>query len=245
MAVPKREETKQEMDKEKNIDEIGEVVSPIVQKPTTFVPKTSLGRDVVEGRVKDISEIFASGRKILEPEIVDYLLPNLSMELILIGGSTGKGGGIRRIAVKRTSRMHKSGRRYRIAVLAVVGNMNGYLGVGYAKGSIQKHSEVIAKAVRNAKLNIFPVARGCGNWECTCGKEHSIPFATWGKSGSVRVKLMPAPRGIKLVVSDEIKKVLVLAGIKDVWCKSYGNTASRVNHVYAVVNALKKLSNVR
>ncbi|MEM5784361.1 MAG: 30S ribosomal protein S5 [Candidatus Aenigmatarchaeota archaeon] len=238
-----RELKKQEIEKEENINEAEEFVTEIKSvEAGKFIPKTSLGKDVVNGKITSIDQIFESGRKIIEPEIVDILIPNISVETILIGGSTGKGGGIRRTPIRRTTRMHKSGRRYRISIMVVVGNGNGYIGVGFAKGSAQKHKEIMEKAIRNAKLNIFPVLRGCGNWECRCGTNHSIPFAVSGKSGSVRINLFPAPKGVGLVASDEIKKIFRLAGIKDIWCKSRGKTATRINHIYATIDALKELN---
>ena len=50
-----------------------------------WIPKTELGRRVKSGEIKDISEILDSGSKILEPEIVDKLLPDLTVELIEVG----------------------------------------------------------------------------------------------------------------------------------------------------------------
>ena len=49
-------------------------------------PRTSLGQDVVNRTVTSIDDILKSGRRILEPEIVDRLVPDLKNELILIGG---------------------------------------------------------------------------------------------------------------------------------------------------------------
>jgi len=89
------------------------------------------------------------------------------------------------------------------------------------------------------------VRRGCGSWECGCGTAHSIPFTVTGKAGSVRVNLKPAPRGLGLAVSDEVKKMIRLAGITDVWCKSRGQTQSRVNLMKAVFDALYKLDTFR
>jgi small subunit ribosomal protein S5 len=126
--------------------------------------------------------------------------------------------------------------------MTVVGNRNGYVGLGFAGGPPRKHQEVIQKSVNRAKLNIIPVRRGCGSWECLCGTGHSIPFSVRGKSGSVEVVLYPAPRGIGLVVPDEIKKIMRFAGISDIWSKSRGQTATRVNHARAVFHALKNLS---
>ncbi|MEM5872282.1 MAG: 30S ribosomal protein S5 [Candidatus Aenigmatarchaeota archaeon] len=210
--------------------------------PEGWKPKTELGRKILAGEITDISKIFSEGKKISEPAIVDILLPNLEKEIILIGGTTGKGGGIKRTPFKRTARMHKSGRRYRISVMTAIGNKNGYIGVGLASGPPGKHQEVIEKSLNKAKLSLIPIRRGCGSWECLCGTNHSIPFAIEGKSGSVRIKFMPAPKGVGLVVSDEVKKIMRLAGISDIWCKSRGNTQMRINLIRATFNALKKLN---
>jgi small subunit ribosomal protein S5 len=207
--------------------------------------KTELGKKVIAGEITDISKIFSEGMKISEPFIVDALLPNLEKEIILIGGSTGKGGGIRRTPFKRTSRMHKSGRRYKISVMTVIGNKNGYVGVGFAGGPAGKNQEVMEKSLNKAKLSIVPIRRGCGSWECSCGSNHSIPFSVMGRSGSVKLKLLPAPKGVGLAVSDEVKKLLRLAGIHDIWSKSEGNTQMRTNLIMATFDALKKLNAVK
>ena len=70
-------------------------------------PKTELGIDVFEGRITSMDDIFKSGRKIKEPEIIDKLLPELHSDIIFIGGSPGKGGGSRSTPTKRTARMHQ------------------------------------------------------------------------------------------------------------------------------------------
>lgn len=212
-----------------------EAVTPLEK----WQPKTSLGKEVFEGKITDIEEIFKSGRKITEPEIVDKLLPNLKNEVILIGGRTGKGGGIQRIPVKITATMHKSGRRFTTNAFVVVGNEDGIVGVG--KGSSPETRDAISKAIQKAKLNLIKVKRGCGSFECSCEENHSIPFKVKGRSGSVRAILMPAPKGVGLVASDEAKKILRLAGIKDVWVKTFGNTSMRINLINAIFDALKKL----
>ncbi len=206
-------------------------------------PRTELGRKVLAGEIKDIKEILLSGKKILEPEIVDYLVPNLKVELIYIGGRSGKGGGIQRTPIRVTAKMHHSGRRYTMTAFAVVGNEDGIIGIG--KGRAKEGRLAIEKAIKNAKKNLILVPRGCGSWECGCGTEHSIPTKTTGKSGSVRVTLMPAPKGVGLVACDEAKKILRLAGIKDVWTKTLGDTGTRMNLIKAIYNALKNLHDYR
>lgn len=202
-------------------------------------PRTSLGQDVVNRTLTSIDDILKSGRRILEPEIVDKLVPDLKNELILIGGRTGKGGGIQRIPVRITAAMHKSGRRFTTSSFVVVGNEDGLVGIG--QGRAPETRNAIAKAMQKAKLNIIRIKRGCGSWECDCGTSHSVPFKISGKSGSVRVTLFPSPKGVGLVADDESKKILRLAGIKDVWVRTFGNTGMRINLISAHYDALKKL----
>ncbi len=249
MVKTARKETKQEATKDKNIAEAEKVIpqqvvteAPKVIAPEGWSPKTKLGKEVLQGKITDIDELFRKGVKISESEIVDILVPNLDNEIILIGGSTGKGGGIRRTPSKRTTRMHKSGRRYRLTVMVVVGNKNGYVGVGVGGGPPGKYRDVVKKALNKAKLNIIPVRRGCGSWECKCGGPHTIPFSVKHKNGSVTVEFLPAPKGIGLCVSNEVKKMMRLAGIKDLWCKTRGQTRTRMNLIRSAFYALKKLN---
>lgn len=208
-------------------------------------PKTQLGRDVMGGKYASIDELFESGVKISEPQIIDTLMKNLESDIILIGGSTGKGGGIRRTPSKRTSRMHKSGRRYNVSAMVIIGNLNGYVGLGFASGPVGKNKELMKKAMNKAKMNIIPIRRGCGSWECNCGTSHSFPFEISGKSGSVKIKFMPAPKGIGLCVGNEVKKIMRLAGVKDVWCKTRGQSQSRINLIKAVFDAFSRVNSYK
>lgn len=226
-------------EEEKKEEEKTEEEVAKVEEEEFWIPRTSLGKAVLEGKIKSIDEILESGEKILEPEIVDMLLPDLKIEYVMIGGRVGKGGGKQRIPIRITTKVTKSGRRFHYSAFAIVGNENGYVGIG--KGRSNEPRRAIEKAARNAKLNIIKVLRGCGSWECKCGTEHSIPCKTVGKSGSVKVELMPAPKGVGLVASDELKKFLKLAGIKDVWSKTFGNTGMYMNLIKACFNALKNL----
>jgi len=224
---------------------MGEIKKRVEEKEGEFFwkPKTELGMEVSEGEISSMDEIFNSGRKIKEPEIVDRLLPGLQNEVIFIGGSPGKGGGSRSTPTKRTARMHRSGRRYNILAVVAVGNMDGYLGIGKSEGL--EHTTAIEKALENAKLNIIPVKRGCGSWECACNEKHSIPFAVQGKSGSVRIELKPAPKGIGLCVNDEAKKLMKMAGIKDIWSKTFGDPRTRINYIFAIFTAFKEMNRMK
>jgi len=217
-------------DKPKNIDEI----------KNFWIPKTSLGRDVADGIIKSIEDVFKSGKIIKEPEIIDVLIPDLKEEIMFIGGTPGKGGGKKRTAIRATTRMHRAGRRRTVHSFVCVGNANGLIGYSYVKG--KDMASVLEKARKQAKLNIFPIRRGCGSWECRCKTNHSIPFNIGGRSGSILVKLFPAPKGLNLCTSNEIKKIMNLAGIKDIWMKSYGPTKTSINFILAVINAFENLN---
>lgn len=202
-------------------------------------PKTELGRKVKSGEIKSMEEVMSSGKKILEQEIVDTLVPNLESDFIYIGQSKGKFGGGKRSIWRQTQKKTKEGNKPKFSTMIVVGNKDGYVGLGMGKA--KETMPAREKALRQAKLNLIKIVRGCGSWE-GLPASNSIPFAVDGKCGSVKIKLMPAPNGIGLCVENECKKMLALAGIKDVYSKTFGQTKIKVNLLQACFGALKKLS---
>lgn len=208
-----------------------------------WIPVTELGRQVKSGNIKDIDEIINKGLQIRESEIVDTLLPDLEHDLLLIGQAKGKFGGGKRRAFRQTQKKTAEGNKPKFTTMVVCGNHDGIVGMG--TGSARETVPAREKAIGNSKRNIIKIKRGCGSWECGCGEPHTIPFEVDGKCGSVRIKLLPAPKGLGLCIHDECKKVFEFAGIKDIWSKTYGQTSSRINLLRACFNALKKLSLVK
>ncbi len=202
-----------------------------------WTPRTKLGRKVKDEEITHIDDILDWGKVIMEPEIVDHLL-DLEDELILVGQSKGKFGGGQRRVFKQTRKKTREGSKSKFTALAVVGNGDGYVGVGLGKS--EETVPARDKALRQAKKNIFKIRRGCGSWEGTDGP-NSIPFEVEGRSGSIRIRLMPAPKGKGLVCEDEVAKVLRLAGIEDIWSKSFGHTENKINLIQAVEDALRNL----
>lgn len=200
-------------------------------------PKTKLGREVKDGKIKNIDEILDNKRKILESEIIDFLIDTKS-ELILIGQSKGKFGGGKRRIWRQTQRKTKEGNVPTFSTLAVIGDEKGHIGIG--SGKSMETLPAREKAMRKAKLNITKVRRACGGFDCACSEPHSIPFKVTGKAGSVIVTLIPAPQGTGLVVANELKKVLRLVGIKDIYSKTFGKKRTTFNLVKACINALEK-----
>jgi len=200
-------------------------------------PKTKLGQEVKDGKIKDIDEILDKKRKILEEQIVDSLI-DVKSELISIGQSKGKFGGGKRRAWRQTQRKTKEGNIPSFSTLAVVGDENGHIGIG--SGKAKETLPARDKAIRKAKLNIIKITRACAGFDCACSELHSIPFKVVGKAGSVRLTLIPAAQGTGLVVGSELKKVLQLAGIRDVYSKTQGKKRTTFNLVKACMDALEK-----
>jgi small subunit ribosomal protein S5 len=200
------------------------------EKPSSlgWVPKTKLGKLVFEGKITTMSEALGTRLPLKEPEVVDVLLPEMLDEVL---------------DVNMVQRMTDSGRRTRFAITTVVGNQDGFVGMGRARG--KEVGPAIRRAIDNAKINIIEVKRGCGSWECGCGTPHTLPFAVDGKAGSVQVRFRPAPKGVGLAVGDIGKKVIVMAGIKDAWGFARGHTKTTVNYSFAAFDALKWTSKLK
>jgi len=193
-----------------------------------WTPKTLLGKIVKEGKITAIAQVLESRMPLREPEIIDVLLPNLEDQVL---------------DVKMVQRMTDSGRRVKFRITVVVGNSNGFIGLGQVKGT--EVGPTIRKAIDNAKLNIIQVRRGCGSWECGCWQPHSVPFEVTGRSGSTVVTLKPAPRGVSLAAGDTAKHILRLAGIKDVWVSTKGQTRTTINFAKATFDALRKTAGTK
>ena len=190
-----------------------------------WTPKTDLGRRVAAGEVTSYDEIAEGGKRILETQIVDALLPDLKEEVI---------------EVTSTQRMTAYGRKQKMRAVAILGNQRGYVGVGVGKANEAR--DAIGEAITDGKKNIIKVSLGCGSWECGCGTPHSIPRKAFGKSSSTSIEIRPAPKGVGIVAGKVSKKVLEMVGVKDCWTFSKGRTRNVLNMVLATVAALESLN---
>jgi small subunit ribosomal protein S5 len=193
-----------------------------------WVPRTKLGALVREGKIKDIDTVLNSGHPLREVEIIETLLPDLAEDVL---------------DVNMVQRMTDSGRRVKFRAVAIVGNRDGYIGFG--QGKDKQAGPAIRKSIMNAKLHIVGIKRGCGSWECGCEDPHSVPFQVVGKAGSVGIELKPAPRGLGIASGATAKKVLEMAGIRDVWTRSWGTTRTTLNFAKATYDALRNTTTMR
>ncbi len=230
------EEEKKEIEKLKKVKDETEIASEKKDEFPDWAAKTKIGKKIKNGEIKNIDEILDDNIKILEPQIVDSLL-DLETDYIAIGQAKGKFGGGKRRIWRQTQKKTAEGNTPTFSCMAVIGDKDGHVGVGY--GRAKETLPAREKAIRNAKLNVIKIERACSSFDCSCSEKHTIPIKTEGKAGSIRIILYPAPQGTGLVVGDELKKVLRLAGIKDIYGKTFGKTRTTINMIKACVDALK------
>jgi small subunit ribosomal protein S2e len=182
---------------------------------------TKLGRLVQSGKIKSLEEIFLFSLAIKEYQIIDHFLGESLKDEVM--------------KIHPVQKQTAAGQRTKFKAFVVVGDYNGHLGLG------QKNSKEVAGAIRgaiiDAKLSLVPVRRGY--WGNRFGEPHTVPCKVTGKCGSVRFRLIPAPRGAGVVAARGPKKVLVYAGYKDLYTNSKGNTKTLGNFVKATFDAVR------
>jgi len=183
---------------------------------------TKLGRLVKQKLITSLEDIYLFSLPIKEPEIIDTILDEESLQDEVL-------------KVMPVQKQTSAGQRTRFKAFVAIGDGDGHVGLGV------KCSSEVANAIRGAialaKTTIVPVRRGY--WGSTADKPHTVPCKLTGKCGSVRVRLVPAPRGSGLVAGPVPAKLLSMAGVSDCYTSSSGHTRTLGNFVKATYYALR------
>jgi len=187
-----------------------------------WVPVTKLGRLCKEGKISSIEDIYLHSLPIKEYQIIDaFFAPGALKDEVM--------------QIHPVQKMTSAGQRNRFVCHVLVGDQNGHIGLG------SKCAKEVATAIRGgiiaAKLQLIPVRRGY--WGAKLGFPHTVPLKVHGKCGSVRVRLIPAPRGSHVVGSPVCKKMLSFAGVTDCFSASCGHTKTKGNFMQACFEALR------
>ena len=133
------------------------------------------------------------------------------------------------VNISRVTKVVKGGRRFRFAVIMIIGNKQGK--VGFGAGKAQEIPDAINKAIEHAKRNLIEIPT----------QRTTIPHEITGIAGASRVFLKPASEGTGIIAGGAVRTIFELAGINDILAKSIGS-ATVINVVRATFDGLSKLT---
>lgn len=135
------------------------------------------------------------------------------------------------VQINRVAKVVKGGRTFSFSTVVVVGDGKGHVGVGMGKS--REVPEAIRKGVEAAKKNLIRIPLS----------NTTIPHEVETKFAASRVRLLPAAPGTGVIAGRGVRRVVELAGIKDVLSKRYGSN-NPVNVVKATFQALQELTSL-
>jgi small subunit ribosomal protein S2e len=181
---------------------------------------TKLGRLVDAGKIVYLEEIFLHSLPVKESQIIDHFLKDTLKDEVM--------------KIMPVQKQTRAGQRTKFKAYIVVGDHDGHIGLG--SKCAKEVATSIRGAIMDAKMNLVPVRRGF--WGNKIGKPHTVPGKVNGRCGSIRIRLIPAPRGAGIVAAPTPKKILSMAGIEDVYTQTRGRTSTLGNFAKATVAAL-------
>lgn len=132
------------------------------------------------------------------------------------------------VFINRVAKVVKGGKRFNFTALVVVGDEQGWVGIG--KGKAAEVPEAISKAVQHAKKKLIRVSI----------KNGTIPHEVIGHFGAEHVMLKPASAGTGIVAGGAVRAVIELSGIHNIVAKTLGR-GNPFNVVQATLDGLNQL----
>lgn len=136
------------------------------------------------------------------------------------------------VKINRVAKVVKGGRRFSFSALAVLGDGNGHVGVGFGKAN--EVPDAINKSKEDAKKNMYKINL----------KNSTIPHFVIGKYKSAKVILKPAAPGTGIIAGASVRAVVERAGISDILTKIQGSR-NPINIVKATIDGLLQLRSLK
>ena len=132
------------------------------------------------------------------------------------------------VFINRVAKVVKGGKRFNFCALVVVGDGQGWVGIG--KGKAAEVPVAISKAVEQAKKHLVHVPL----------KNKTIPHVVHGLVGGEHVLLKPASVGTGIIAGGAVRAVVELAGAHNIIAKTLGR-GNPFNTVRATMDGLLQL----
>jgi len=132
------------------------------------------------------------------------------------------------VFINRVAKVVKGGKRFNFCALVVVGDGQGWVGVG--KGKAAEVPMAISKAVEQAKKHLVRIPL----------KDQTIPHVVHGWFGGEHVLLKPASAGTGIIAGGAVRAVVELAGAHNIIAKTLGR-GNPFNTVRATLDGLLQL----